>query len=1011
MPFIKDDQIGTPYDSVLKLDRDYPKQDHSALNVVGAAFRTENTIGSAVMHIKEQWGSSRETDVNFDPFEDDYMKGYEGYAKRFVHVKNKEHADGIKTSIDRENNDHKIIDDSGWGGTVAQVSAGILDPVTLAGFLAMPEVYVPGRIALSAGRMAVAGTADVAAREAVLNPTQETRTAEQSMFNIGAGAVLSGVLGGAAGKLTKSEYNKLLQDTTDHLADRPQGFASGGSAAVRNTTLEQEALSSAGGLEKLSVSPTMRLANSPVKSVRIAGQELGTDSLQRAKNVEGIATPASAELEVQKLHDGARYEVSQKIDEQVLHLKNSTPDVDALADELERVGQKVDRADVAANPQKYTAMDNFRALVSGALRNGDQSLIPQVANAAKTIRDGVFNPLKNEAIRLGLLPADVNVPGADSYLTRVWDTQQIINRRTEFKQRLSTWIAQSSPEVADEAGFMADDVINTLLGNGSGVNASVMADLVGKAGSLKARTLTIPDNMVADFLENDIEKIVDRYVRQMSSDIVLTRKFGSKNMDDTFSSIHSEYDDLMNAVRTEYTAAGKANKIDAEKERLERLRSRDVEDLTHLRDKIIGTAGKVDGSERLWARGAKSLRALTAVSRLGGMAISSLSDMARPIMVHGFSRYAKSLAVLATNPAMRKASTEEMKKFSVGLDLVLNSRFNALADLTDDFGRGTKFERGMDVISQRFSKATGMQHWNAGMKQISGIMTSDRVLEHVGKWGGLNKSDKAFLAKLGVDEDMAQRIAQQFEQHGKTESGLRLSNAEDWSDPVAREAFELGVLKASDFIINTPKAGTLPQFMNTWWGKTLMQFKSFLWASHEQTLLAGLQVGDSKFIQGSVGMIGLGALVTQSKAILAGREPSTDPTEILVNSIDSSGLLSMPFEINNMLDKIPNAPLSVNKLLNAGEAKRFAERGMGETLAGPALGYLFDEKRGAIATAGSAIGALAGTSEWDDKDTYKAQSLLPGQNLLGLRPYQLIFNTRETLDKINESFDQAFGSD
>jgi len=96
------------------------------------------------------------------------------------------------------------------------------------------------------------------------------------------------------------------------------------------------------------------------------------------------------------------------------------------------------------------SFDEFKEEVTDALRNGDQHEIPQVQQAAQLIRQKIFEPLKKRAIENGLLPEDVDVKTADSYVQRLYNKQAIAAKRPEFVNRVTDWL-QADQQAKAEA--------------------------------------------------------------------------------------------------------------------------------------------------------------------------------------------------------------------------------------------------------------------------------------------------------------------------------------------------------------------------------------------------------------------------------------------------------------------------------------------------------------------------------------------------------------------------------
>ncbi|OWK18330.1 hypothetical protein AJ88_03890 [Mesorhizobium amorphae CCBAU 01583] len=98
--------------------------------------------------------------------------------------------------------------------------------------------------------------------------------------------------------------------------------------------------------------------------------------------------------------------------------------------------------------------EEFRTAVSKAMRRGDVGENDAVSAAAQSWRKTLFDPLKDEAIDAGLLPADVNVKTATSYLTRLWNAPRLNAGEERFKQIVRPWIDDQLSQLE----FKADEI-------------------------------------------------------------------------------------------------------------------------------------------------------------------------------------------------------------------------------------------------------------------------------------------------------------------------------------------------------------------------------------------------------------------------------------------------------------------------------------------------------------------------------------------------------------------------
>ena len=172
--------------------------------------------------------------------------------------------------------------------------------------------------------------------------------------------------------------------------------------------------------------------------------------------------------------------------------------------------------------------NDFLDAVGGAMRRGDKHPIPEVQEAAQWYRKEVFDPLKERAIRAGLLPEDVSVETAVSYFMRVYNVEMIHARLDEFLNRVEAYLRRTIPlkELASEAEYrdVAREVVNNITGAPGGRVPFINQPL--KRGPLAERTFNIPDEEIEDFLISDVSHVAERYINTLAPDVELVDAFG-----------------------------------------------------------------------------------------------------------------------------------------------------------------------------------------------------------------------------------------------------------------------------------------------------------------------------------------------------------------------------------------------------------------------------------------------------------------------------------------------------
>lgn len=978
-----------------------------------AAFRKENLVGSTLNYMELQ---SNLADAPDDPFFNPYDQDLEGYEDEEMigEAKSKRELDMIKRYLDRGREDRKILRESGLDGMGKSATAAILSPETLIPIGGL--VYRGAKAGKALGTAGVVGGATAgieAGREGVLHLQQPDRTFEESVVNITAAAVTAGILGGIAGRLAGTERQAVEQQVKNAIEGIEQeplivnpnaGIVEHDS--VPNASFYQVpegANTRLEGIPKyLGFDPNANLLRSELDATRNATLQLIDNSyiLPMHRGDNPVASPISAETSV-RISEG-----------------------DALnaIDFTKKLWKEYSKR-VAKGDRVYKSYTEFDSAIGRALRRGgvDMNEVSEVTRAAKYYRENVFNKrlreLQSTNIRdrngnLRPLLDESNDPeNAASYFSRRYNREKIRKNTQEFVADIETAMRRATAErwrsadeykeiieelrrineesqvvseatAATERGARVSDeaIIEDALDDidfeniAYSVARNILDTQSGRAEanfsgpvSTRARKLLVPDEYIEKWLDDSAERVAMTYNSMSSRAVQVGRRFGDLDLNSAFKSIDDE-------VTEKIKAGGNSEKLWKQAEK-------DKKYLRHMRDRVMGRVDPGIDKNSLTAKNLKRARQLQLTSKLGGVQLSSLPDIGRPLMVHGMKRYAKTIKALATDSSLREMSRAEMRKFGVALDIVSNDRLMKYAGLDADEIAETATDRFFDATVDEFSKRSVMPHHNTLFKNLSGIMSTDRIL-HVSsliKQGKrVKKVDRELLARLGIDEESAMEIAEEFEKHGVKEKGLLLPNTDDWESHQAVVRLQGAVNSHVEQIINTPTAGNQILKMDNAVWKTILQFKSFLMSSYNQTLLQGLQTRDAAFFTGMLGMIGIGAMTTYIKDSLSGYDRPDDPGEWLIESIDRSGFLSVPMEINNMADKLSGHSISLNAYLGGMEARRYAMRNKLETILGPSSSLIED-------LMGVVEAVVNGEIDLSEGDIGAIRRTIPFQNLYYLR--------------------------
>lgn len=760
-------------------------------------FRLENDVfaGFAAQDPTRDFAATADPDHNpLDVIKDTRFE--QEYLQNFVGSRSEAETRWIMSRIDEEEKARAIRDQSGAMGWLAGVTAGTLSPTTLlpiGGWVKYARLWLrlgrTGRTGLAALEGAAVVGGAVGAQEAALQAFSETRTAEETFWSIAGAAVIGGVLGPVISQSLRNpdidRLAALLRQAPVTRAEQAAAFTglaqSVGAASAAAARGTGELAGTFGVAEALRFQdPMLRTATSSIQTARDIGRDLYELPTNLAENAEGLATSVggSVETRMKMLGTAPLAEAIVGMDEAFSkYYFGAQRRFAPLRSELDRLTGR------AGGRMTYL---QFKEAVYDSLLDADVHAVPEVAEAARALRAKLFDPLRDAAIEVGV-PGFADRVAAGSvdagYVTRIWLRDVIGANRNRFNDILAQHflahqqkadlavramlargeeVGPDLQKAADltegEVRALAEETTNTIMGQ-SPLRASVPQDFLvaGPRGPLMERMLRdLPTKLVRDFVERDPEVIARQYARTMSADIELTRKFGSVDMKEQLQKITDE----MNARLRGLTDGSK------EAKRIQKEAEGRISDLSAIRDRLRGTYAISTNADGLHIRAARVVRNLNYMRLLGGMTPSAIPDIGRPVMVHGLTRsFGAAFAPFVSGLASTKLAAKEVKLAGAALDMVLDTRAMALADIMDDYGRGSKFERGLQSLGSRFGLLSLMAPWNSVMKQWVGIIAQTRILqgvERIATGKAISRKEVEYLAAGGIDRTMAERIYREF---------------------------------------------------------------------------------------------------------------------------------------------------------------------------------------------------------------------------------------------------------
>lgn len=546
-------------------------------------------------------------------------------------------------------------------------------------------------------------------------------------------------------------------------------------------------------------------------------------------------------------------------------------------------------------------------------------------------------------------------------------------------------------------GREADGIVDAIL-NGMARNAdedivgAIEEMLTGRASSLKERSLgDIPDAAFGDFLESNIFALAKYYTARVGPDVELTRTFGSIDLHRQIGAVAKEWDAAIDAAPKSRKAA------------LQKAKDQEIEDIKVVRDRIRGTYGLPDNPDSWTNRGLRLAKMHSAVSYLTG-AIAAVPDVGRLVMYDGMVRsFGTTFDAMVSNVGAIKLAKAEAQLAGEALDMYMSMRAAIFADLSDAMSATSQFERMSATATQQFFNVSLMNPWNVGVKTMASLITGSRIIDDCSNFMRLTQQESTKLARAGISDEMAGRIAAQFEEFGLRQGKVRIAKTAEWTDREAAKLYSAALGKEINTIIVTPGKGEMPNFMggglerfqgprrlarkekklrgealtvgekaedlfmSPQMAQVLFQFKSFGIAATSRVLVPGLQQPDMKFILGAGGLVALGVMIEMIREKQLGRGRPKTTAMYIRSGIDRSGVLGWFSDVNGGLETLSDGRFGIAPLLGDDGAKSSLGRKLG-LIGGPSF-----------TTAQTASKLISGLSdgEMGRQDAMYARRLLP----------------------------------
>ena len=456
----------------------------------------------------------------------------------------------------------------------------------------------------------------------------------------------------------------------------------------------------------------------------------------------------------------------------------------------------------------------------------------------------------------------------------------------------------------------------------------------------------------AGMIMSDIFALQKIYSRQMIPDILLTKKYGDPNglgykfiEDGEMSGFNPGLMSVANEYNLKIGMGSKGNRNQLLKNRDETLA-----DLEAGIELIKGTYG-LPANPHSWTSVAmRTMKHYNALTMLTGF-FAAVPDVARVTMTSGIKRGFKTQFEMFSDflgdGKVFKMGKKEAQSAGEAVDMVTGQRAMLFADVGDMFGLANKLEGAVGKVSAvNFMYINLMSRWTEFAKSMASVTIGSRILEDSITWGkgGLSDKWKTALSSSGIDEQMARRIANEFNEHGTKTKHNYMANTSQWTDTQAVDAFSAALNKDINITIVTPGLGDTPKWMSKELGSTFAQFKKFAMSATQRMLMRGMQEKDLDFLFGSMLLMGSGMLIDgiYHKTRFNRDYSNLSLTQKLLNAFDRSGLAGIYTDVNKAIETLTDNRIGISPMLGAGKPYGSSGRWKAGTIGGPSAGQIYN---------------------------------------------------------------------
>ena len=492
----------------------------------------------------------------------------------------------------------------------------------------------------------------------------------------------------------------------------------------------------------------------------------------------------------------------------------------------------------------------------------------------------------------------------------------------------------SETELNDKALEIAHNVRGAPAGrlsyDGDGVPHGKSAGMTdnGERGSFKDRTVNIPIEKKMQFLTTDMREVMASYARTAQTDVLLVEKFGSLDFENVFKNVRAEYSREMKANEARFQKGEiNRNTYDRQQDNIRRQMEKDETNLKGVLERVRGIYGyNPDQLTSGVAAFARDLNNINTLTSLGRAMLNSLNDAGgMAAMRYGVTKvlgqqwmpYISSL-MKANAREFNSEVRRQAREMSIGMETALTLMTHNM-DAISNVRVGNRFSKTLAYGASRFQVANGLVLWTDMVKSAAMLPAARNFADAAERirLGKQTQRDIENMAEANIPDYVAIQIANEWNAHATKMNGAMFPNVDKWADQEAVKYFKAAMRKEVDTLVITSGVGSSPLWTASTLGRSIGQFKAYMFAAHEKMYLANMQRLDHHVGTGLAFSLGLGALSYAFYQWSKGEGVSDNPAQVFKEAFDRAGMAAKYNEVNKVLSKATGGNVDWGRAIGA----------------------------------------------------------------------------------------------